>query len=165
MITRNQQSTITNQQSEMAQGLAELSSALALRLRDLARLADRLDRLESGTGEWLTLQSDRDWRTAATDITLRVLRTAADPMNFAILSFLSAHSSAPMAELENAVGIGRLALSERVNDLIQVGLAARHIDTDHIQGTAAGVALVNLVNSISETTAARLEEALRPVSR
>ena len=36
----------------------DLSSALALRLRDLARMADRLDRLESGTGEWLTSQDE-----------------------------------------------------------------------------------------------------------
>ncbi|MBM4425181.1 MAG: hypothetical protein FJ030_17685 [Chloroflexi bacterium] len=136
--------------------LAELSSALALRLRDLARLADRLDRLESGTGEWLSAQSEADWRAASTDIVLRALRTAADPANFAILTFLSAHSSAPMAELEQAVGLGRLALSERVNDLIQVGLAARHIDTDHAQGTAAGAALVNLINSIGETTAEKI---------
>ncbi len=40
----------------MAQGLDDLSLALALRLRDLARLADRLDRLEAGTGGWLTSQ-------------------------------------------------------------------------------------------------------------
>ncbi|MBF8282462.1 MAG: hypothetical protein HW378_1377 [Anaerolineales bacterium] len=42
----------------MAQGLTDLSSALALRLRDIARLLDRLDRLESGTGEWLASQGE-----------------------------------------------------------------------------------------------------------
>ena len=40
----------------MARGLADLSLALALRLRDLARMLDRLDRLESGTGAWLASQ-------------------------------------------------------------------------------------------------------------
>ena len=149
----------------MAQGLAELSSALASRLRDLARLADRLDRLESGTGAWLAQQAEADWRAAAEEMTLRALRATADPMNFTILRFLSAQSSTPFAELEAITGLGRLALSERVNDLIQVGLAARHIDTDHAQGTAAGAALVNLINSISAATATRLEEALRPVTR
>ena len=40
----------------MPQGLTDLSLALALamRLRDMARMLDRLDRLESGTGEWLS---------------------------------------------------------------------------------------------------------------
>jgi hypothetical protein len=149
----------------MAQGLTDLSSALALRLRDIARLLDRLDRLESGTGEWLASQGEGALREAATDMTLRALRAAADPANFAILAFLSAHTSAPIAELETATGLGRLALAERVNDLVQVGLAGRNIDTDHVQGTAAGAALVGLIHNIGEATAKRLAEVLQPVTR
>ena len=149
----------------MAQGLTELSSALALRLRDVARMLDRLDRLESGTGEWLAAQGEGALREAATDMTLRALRAAADPTNFAILTFLSAHTSAPTAELEKSTGLGRLALNERVNDLVQVGLAGRNIDTDHVQGTAAGAALVGLIESVSEATAKRLAEVLQPVTR
>lgn len=149
----------------MAQGLTELSSALALRLRDIARMLDRLDRLESGTGEWLAAQGEAALQEAATDMTLRALRAAADPANFAILSFLSLHTSAPMAELEKATGLGRLALNERVNDLVQVGLAGRNIDTDHVQSTAAGAALVGLVNNIGEATAKKLAEAVQPVTR
>ncbi len=149
----------------MAQGLADLSSALALRLRDIARLIDRLDRLESGTGEWLASQGDGALRDAATDMTLRALRAAADPTNFAILTFLSSHTSAPTAELEKASGLGRLALIERVNDLVQVGLAGRNIDTDHVQGTAASVALVGLISNISEATARKLAETLQPITR
>lgn len=144
----------------MPQGLTDLSAALALRLRDLARMADRLDRLESGTGEWLASQDGAALRDAAADMTLRALRAAADPANFAILAFLASRASAPMAELEKAAGLGRLALGERVNDLIQVGLAARNIDTDHAQITAAGNALVGLFDSIAEATAQRLEAGL-----
>jgi len=149
----------------MALGLNDFSFALALRLRDLARMLDRLDRLESGTGEWLVSQRDGDWTSAATEMTLRALRVVADPTNFAILTFLSKHTSAPMAELEKASGHGRLVLTERVNDLVQVGLAGRNIDTDHVQGTAAGAALVGLVNGISQTTAKKLAEALQSVTR
>ncbi|HLB45633.1 MAG TPA: hypothetical protein VJL59_01275 [Anaerolineales bacterium] len=149
----------------MAQGLTDLSSALAMRLRDIARLLDRLDRLESGTGEWLASQGEGALQEAATDMTLRALRAAADPTNFAILAFLSAHTSAPIAELEAATGFGRLALAERVNDLVQVGLAGRNIDTDHVQGTAAGAALVGLIHNIGEATAKRLAEVLQPVTR
>ena len=149
----------------MAQGLDQLSSALALRLRDLARVLDRLDRLESGTGEWLAAQGEGALREAAADMTLRALRAAADPANFALLAFLSAHTSAPIAELEKATGLGRLALTERVNDLVQVGLAGRNIDTDQVQSTAAGAALVGLINSIGEATAKKLAEALQLVTR
>jgi hypothetical protein len=149
----------------MAQGLNDLSFALAMRLRDLARVLDRLDRLEAGTGGWLAAQDESALRDAATDMTLRALRAAADPVNFLILKFLSAHTSAPIVELEKATGLGRLALTERVNDLVQVGLAGRNIDTDHVQGTAGGAALVGLITSIGEATAKRLAEALQPTTR
>ena len=139
----------------------DLSSALALRLRDIARMLDRLDRLESGTGQWLTLQGDAALKEAAREMTLRALRVAADPINFAILKHLAVHSSVPLADLEMATGHGRLALSERVSDLVQVGLAGRNIDTDHVQATPASAALVAWMNSISEATANKLADALQ----
>ena len=148
----------------MSHNLDDLSSALALRLRDLARALDRLDRLESGTGVWLASQQDGDRTAAATEMTLRALRAAADPTNFALLAFLSRHTTAPMTELERASGLGRLALAERVSDLVQVGLAARNIDTDQVQEAAAGAALVEWINSIGQATANKLMEALQPVT-
>ena len=141
--------------------LDDLSSALALRLRDIARMLDRLDRLESGTGEWLTSQDDAALKEAAREMTLRALRIAADPINFAILAHLAAHSSSPLADLETATGLGRLALSERVSDLVQVGLAGHNIDTDQVQATRAGAALVEWVDGLGEATANRLAEALQ----
>lgn len=149
----------------MAQGLHDLAFALALRLRDLVRMLDRLDRLESGSGEWLASQVDGDLAAAASDMTLRALRAAADPSNFAILTYLWTHATAPTAELEKASSLGRLGLTERVNDLVQVGLAGRNIDTDQVQATAAGAAVVDLVNNISEATAKKLAEALQPATR
>ena len=149
----------------MAQGLSDLSSALALRLRDLARLLDRLDRLESGTGEWLTTHTQADMQDAALDMTLRALRLAADPTNFSILTYLASRSTATMADLEKASGLGRLSLNERLNDLIQVGLAGRNIDTDQAQLTGGGAALVELIESISEATAKKLAEGLKPITR
>ena len=116
---------------------------------------------EAGTGEWLTSQKKGELKSAATDMTLRALRAAADPTNFAILTFLSAQTSAPMADLEKSIGLGRLALNERVNDLVQVGLAGRNIDTDQVQATAAGSALVGLIDSIGEAAAKKLAEQLQ----
>lgn len=145
----------------MAQGLQDLSTALALRLRDIARMIDRLDRLESGTGAWLASQQNGELNSAAREMTLRSLRAAADPTNFAILSFLSAHTTASTAELETASGLGRLAVTERLNDLVQVGLVGRNIDTDQVQGTAAGAALMGLIENISGATARKLTEQLQ----
>src|SRR3972149_8671729 len=149
----------------MSSGPNDLALPLALRLRDIPRLLDRLDRLESGTGEWLLSQGEGALAEAAREMTLRCFRIAADPANFVILAFLSTRPAAPIAELEKASGLGRLALSERVNDLVQVGLAGRNIDTDQVQGTAAGAALVGLINSIGEATAKKLAEVLQPVTR
>ena len=149
----------------MPSGHNDLAFALALRLRDIARMLDRLDRLESGTGEWLPSQGEAALAEAAREMTLRAFRIAADPANYAILGFLSTHTSVPIAELEKVSGLGRLALSERVNDLVQVGLAGRNIDTDQVQGTAAGAALVGLIDNLSRATAKQLAEALQPVTR
>ena len=144
----------------MAQGLTDLSSALAMRLRDITRMMDRLDRLESGTGEWAASLKNGELKSASTEMTLRALRVASDPTNFALLTFLSTHESASTASLEKSVGVGRLALIERVNDLVQVGLAARNIDTDQIQTTAAGAAVVGLFNSIADATAKKLADSI-----
>lgn len=149
----------------MAQGLNDLSSALASRLRDLARLADRLDRLEAGTGRWLASQQPADWRVAATDITLRALRAAADPTNQALLAACARRGSLPASELGQAAGLGRLPLAERVNDLAQVGLLAWNIDTDQVQATAGGAALARLIDEIAAATARKLEEALPATTR
>jgi len=149
----------------MISALDDLASALALRLRDIARMLDRLDRLESGTGVWLEAQDGEALAEAAREMTLRALRVAADPTNFAVLTYLAAHSTAPMAELESASGLGRLALAECISDLVQVGLAGRNIDTDQVQGTAAGAALVELIHSISKETAQKLAEALPTTGR
>ncbi len=149
----------------MAQGLSDLSASLALRLRDLTRLLDRLDRLESGSGEWLTTHTAADMQDAALDMTLRALRVAADPTNFSILVYLATGATATLIDLEKASGLGRLSLNERLNDLIQVGLAGRNIDTDQTQLTAGGAALVTLIESIGAATAEKLAEAMKPVTK
>ena len=140
--------------------LDDLSSVLALRLRDIARMLDRLDRLESGTGKWLAAQDDAALKEAAREMTLRALRVAADPINFAILNHLAVHSSVPLADLETAARLSRLALSERVSDLVQVGLAGRNIDTNHVQVTPASAALAAWINNIGEATTKKLAEAM-----
>ena len=68
-------------------------------------------------------------------------------------------------EFEKATGPGRLALTERVNDLVQLDLAARNIDTNHVQITAAGAALFGLINSIREATEKKLAEVVQSVTR
>ena len=128
--------------------LGNIAAGVAGRLRSLVVVLDRLDRLESGSGEWLADFAERELPEAATAMTLRALRTASDPANYAILKALGAGESSKIGDLMAATGYGRLPLTERLNDLVQVGLASRLIDTDHAQITAAGAAMVDLIEQL-----------------
>lgn len=135
--------------------ISGIAGGLAGRLRSLVAVLDRLDRLESGTGTWLSTLEDDELPEAATELTLRTLRTVADPNNFALLRALSTRDSCSIGQLMEITGFGRLALSEQLNDLVQVGLATRLIDTDHAQITAAGASMIRLVEELG-AEAARL---------
>jgi hypothetical protein len=129
--------------------IANIASGLSGRLRSLVVALDRLDRLESGSGRWLSESGDAELPDAAMELTLRALRIGAEPTNFAILKSLAAEDSMTIGRLMATSSLGRLVLSERLNDLVQVGMATRLIDTDHAQITAAGAAMVALINGIA----------------
>ena len=128
--------------------LAGIAGGLAGRLRSLVMALDRLDRLESGSGTWRARFEAEELPDAATELTLRALRISADPRTFAILKALAAEDTRSLSRLMEETGLGRLVLSERLNDLVQVGLATRLIDTDHAQITAAGAGIVRLVEAL-----------------
>ena len=148
----------------MAKGLDTVSHALAVRLRNIARHLDRLDRLESGSGTWMQDQTSADIEEASRQMTLRVLRTVADPINLSLITYLISKTTTTVADLQTHSGLDRLTLNERLNDLVQVGLAALEIDTNHVQVSEAGVALVGLITDIQMQTARRLSEYLAPVT-
>ena len=133
----------------MSDDLSNLAGGLAGRLHSLAMAIDRLDRLESGSGEWQAAFVDGELDTAASELALRGLRTAADTTNYSILRNLAAADSASLGQLMQSTGLGRLVLSERLNDLVQVGLATRLIDTDHAQITSAGAGVVNMIDDLT----------------
>lgn len=135
--------------------ISAIAGGVAGRLRSLVVVLDRLDRLESGSGNWLSAFENDELPEAAIELTLRALRTVADPNNFALLSALSTRDSRSIGQLIEITGFGRLALSEQLNDLVQVGLATRLIDTDHAQITTAGTSMVRLVETLG-AEAARL---------
>lgn len=135
-----------------------VAGGLAGRLRSLSIALDRLDRLESGSGTWLAKFKAEELPEAATELILRALRVSADPTNFAILQALATEDSRSLTQLIDLTGLGRLSLSERLNDLVQVGLAVRLIDTDYAQITAAGASLVRLVEALTVELAQQYEK-------
>jgi len=138
--------------------ITNIAGGLAGRLRLLVRVLDRLDRLESGSGEWKASFAETELSEAATSLTLRALSTMADSTNFTILNTLATNDGLlAMKKLMEKTGIGRLVLSERLNDLMQVGLATRLIDTDQAQITGAGANIVRLVEMITHAVAEKYE--------
>jgi DNA-binding HxlR family transcriptional regulator len=128
--------------------LASLAAGIADRLRLLVIAIDRLDRLETGSGEWLNRFPAEELPAAARELTLRTLRTATEPGHFALLQALAAAETQSLGQLMATLGWGRLTLTEYLNDLIQVGLVGRNIDTDHAQITSAGLALVRWLQAL-----------------
>lgn len=130
------------------QFITNMAGGVAGRLRSLVAALDRLDRLESGSGAWLAGFAAEELPGAAAELVLRALRIAADPANYTMLKALAAENSCALNSLIEITGLKRLVLSERLNDLVQVGLAARLIDTDHAQITAAGASIINLIEAL-----------------
>lgn len=129
--------------------IKNIADGLSGRLRSLVMAQDRLDRLESGSGQWRSGFVSDELDESAEFLTLRVMHTTSDPLNFTILQSLATADSLPIPTLMSESGVGRLVLSERLNDLVQVGLVTRLIDTDHAQITVAGASIVDLVNQIA----------------
>jgi hypothetical protein len=128
--------------------IVQIAGGLTGRLRSLVIALDRLDRLESGSGVWRSGFAETELTEAAVALTLRALQTGANPANFAVLKALAVENSQAIDHLIETTGIGRLVISERLNDLVQVGFATRLIDTDHAQITAAGASIVKLIDQI-----------------
>jgi len=88
--------------------------------------------------------SPGDRSGVARDLALAALRAAGDPLSYAMLQRM-AGGDTPLSELSRATGLPRLAVWERVNGLVAVGLAGRRHEDDSAGLTPAGLVLVGLV--------------------
>jgi hypothetical protein len=146
-----------NDASESAAAIAE---ELWQRFRLLAMVIDRTDSFvgmtpvgaaienlasEQTPSRWLTALANNhdEVKAIAGDLVLRTLRVALEPTSFAILLKLREQPAVPLPDLMQATQLNRLSLSERVNDLIQVGLAVKDVQTGQVQGTKAAEAIVD----------------------
>ena len=153
-----------NELSEFSVAMAEV---LYQRFRLLAMVIDRTDRFvgmaaasgvveglsdEQSSSRWLhTLADNHDEvRVIAGDLVLRAFRVALEPTNFTILQKLREQPAVPLADLMQATQLNRLSLCERVNDLIQAGLAVKDVQTGQVQRTTATEVLVDFVQQIQD---------------
>jgi len=133
---------------------------LAGRLQDLTAVLERHDAFvvrpeEGGRSAAETPQGSGDLAAVARDMVLRMLSVAASPDGSALLRELADrdHTS---AELATRFGRPRLTVWEQVNDLVQVGLAAREYGEDRVGLTQAGLTVAELIEHLVLATTGEL---------
>ncbi|MBI4635579.1 MAG: hypothetical protein HY727_04440 [Candidatus Rokubacteria bacterium] len=134
-----------------------VAEGLWRRMRDVAMAERGLERFafapETGdarsTGRLRDLAADpAALSVLARDVTLRALVAAADAVNYRLLLGLG-RESVDLDGLSRALGLPPLAVTERINGLAQLGLAARDLERDGASETMAGRGLVALIEAIS----------------
>jgi hypothetical protein len=111
-------------------------------VRDVAAAVRRLDGLDAGGNG---PAASRPHREDMHEFVLRALRTAGDRDNDVILRAV-ADGTGDAAGLARLTGRPRLALWEAIGDLVQVGLLERDPVTDGARLTAAGAAVLEMVD-------------------
>ncbi len=141
-----------NPSGDLAQILGESASDM---MGLYMSVIDREDRLESGTGEWLSdFKGEPGQREAAArETVLRALRMASDATNYRILQSLSDGIGTPIEDLIRTTGLDRLSLAERIGDLVSAGLAAKLPEANQVVGVPAGSAIVRLVEAAASEAA------------
>jgi len=145
--------------AEVADPGAALGHGVAGMLRHLMAVLDREDRLEAGTGDWLTdFSADEPGRARAVRASvLRALRMAVDPVGFTILETLDGVAGRPTSELAKRAGIDQLSAAEMVSDLVSAGLAVKLPEAGQVAGTPAGSSIVELVRAATKAGMTDLE--------
>lgn len=124
--------------------LDDLGEALRHRALAVAAAVRRLDGFDARGGGPPVSEPDRD---DIREFVLRALRAAGDRDNDLILRAVAAGVSDASA-LATRTSRGRLGLWEAVSDLVQVGLLERDAVADRVHVTAAGHAVLALVDAV-----------------
>lgn len=126
-----------------------VAKSLAARMSDIEVAVDRYGSFSfhPGGSPPPPALPDGQAEPAARDLVMRALGAFADPLNHQILRHL-ADGDTPLPELADLVGLPRLSVWERVNDLVQVGLVGHGHEDDRAGLSASGEALMHLVNEI-----------------
>lgn len=139
------------------------------RFKGLALALHRQDRLETAHDfvGWLEALPADEAQIAdiAMSLTLRALHVATDPLNFRILRRLRQDTSVPLAVLMTETGLSRLPLHERINVLMQAGLAVQELESDDVRATQLTDGVVDMVeviqDGLGQTISRRLPEIVR----
>lgn len=148
--------------------LSPVAKALASRLANSAAADDRYRSFAfhagegppGSTGETVDERPAVTRRTTeaglARDLVLRALGAAVDPVNDALLGVLG-EGDAALADVASRLALPRMAVRERVNDLLALGLVAYSPDGDRAGLSVAGQGIAALVSGLVHDIAAEGE--------
>ncbi len=141
-----------------------LIEGLWARFRSLALALHRQDRLETARdfAGWLeTLPGDEaQIADIALSLTLRALHVATEPVNFRILQLLHQETSVPFSALMADTGLSRIPLHERINVLMQAGLAVQELESDDVRASQLTGGVVELAGILQEGLRKAIAERL-----
>lgn len=134
---------------DLSDGLADaLTRSLTRRMAEVKAAAERLQGFAFAPDEPVPeLIDEGNEQATLRDMILRALSRAVDPVNFSLMEEL-ADSDRTVARLAEALVLPRSAVSERVNDLLQVGLVHRTHTGDGVVLSEGGRAIVELVSVV-----------------
>lgn len=135
----------------IAKGLAGRMAEIAAAVDRYGAFAFRPDPVEETVPPPVSAPAGGDLATAR-DLVRRALAVLADPVNGRIARILL-DGDATLSELSRSVVLPRLAVWERVHDLVQVGLVGHELDGDRAGLTAAGQGLAALVERLASGVA------------
>lgn len=141
----------------------EIVEGVVARARQLLRALDREDRLETAGAfvGWLGREREQGrLPDAAREVFLKALRAAGDPVSYRVLGLLDPLTPAAQHALMERTGLSRVALVERVHDLIQAGLATRELIGDEVRATPLAMGLLALVERTAKAAGERLQHDL-----
>lgn len=146
----------------MSEAGGNIGAALWGRVRDILLVADRLGTFAFGEADVAPAPDEVDDSEAfAKDFIIRAVNTATDGLNWSILSALVGTEGVPLLDLSARLRVPRMVVSERVSDLVQVGLAARMLDADTAHITGAGETLAEWISAQGADLAKMMREKPR----
>ena len=127
-----------------------VGKALGVRLDEIEATIERLRSFafEPDTASSRSEDDEGAVLDTARELVLRALRVMSDPLGYRLLRRLL-DGDADLEELGKLLELPHAAVWERVNDLVQAGLVGHSLEADQAGLTAAGQALVGLVEVIA----------------
>ncbi|MCI0443740.1 hypothetical protein L0152_11035 [bacterium] len=144
---------------DVSKWMEDFVNELWFRFRAIALAIDQTQRFVAIAPGTESIQEQKLWlkklpdhpeevSDIARDLVLRAFRVAVDITNYKILQSILKEPWVASSELMKESGLNTLSLSERVNDLIQVGLVVKDVQTGQVQGTQAAQRLVELIEEM-----------------